>query len=52
MLTHGYGPKDTFVRSYWRWQNGHLLRVKSFIRRTRHVLSLRPSDLQLSFGFA
>jgi hypothetical protein len=51
MVTHGDGPKDVFVRSYGRWQDGHFRRVKSFHRGSWHKLSLRSSSDQLDFGF-
>jgi hypothetical protein len=52
MLEHGKGPKDGWVRRYFRWQRGRLRWVHNHPRSAGSRNPRRPSDGQLSFGFA
>ncbi len=45
------GPKDQYVGSYPRWQNGRLVRVSWHFRGHARRLGFLPSLLQLDFGF-
>lgn len=51
MHNHGKAPKDIYVRSHLRWQNGQIVEVGSYLKGLTPKLSFRDSDLQLSFGF-
>lgn len=51
MHNHGQAPKDIYVRSHLRWHNGQIVEVGSYLKGLTPKLSLRDSDLQLTFGF-
>lgn len=51
MRNRGKGPKDVFVRKYPRWVKGERKRVGNHKRGADANPALRPSELQLDFGF-
>jgi hypothetical protein len=51
MRKRGKGPKDVFVRKYPRWVKGKRKRVGNHKRGADPIPALKPSELQLDFGF-
>ena len=51
MVTHGKAPKDIYVQSHLRWYRGKILEVTSYLKGLTPKMSLRESDLQMTFGF-
>jgi hypothetical protein len=51
MINHGQAPKDIYVRSHLRWYQGQVVEVVSYLKGRTPKMSLRDSDLQLTFGF-